>query len=57
MRIAEELGVNPRKLLGDEGERLIMRGGKYDSIDLRRDIYLGDDLFRFDIDGAASSES
>ena len=43
------------KLLGEEGERLIIRGGKYDSIDIRRDIHLGDDLFRLNVDGAVAT--
>jgi len=34
---------------------LIIRGGKYDSIDIRRDIYLVDDLFRLNVDGAVAT--
>ncbi len=42
------------QLLGAEGEKLIRAGGKYDAIDIGRDAYLGGDLFRLRLPGAAS---
>lgn len=42
-------------LLGEEGARLILQGGKYDTIDLRSDVYLGDDLFRVNVNGAVAT--
>ena len=40
------------KLLGDEGNKLIMRGGKFSIDSIEENVYLGDDLFRLSVDGA-----
>ena len=40
------------KLLGAEGNRLIMQGGKFEIASIKDNVYLGDDLFRLSIDGA-----
>ena len=40
------------KLLGDEGERLIMQGGKFPVGSIEENVYLGDDLFRLSVEGA-----
>ena len=32
--------------LGNGGKELLSAGGKYDTVDIDRDVYLGDDLFR-----------
>ena len=37
------------KLLGPEGKTLIQQGSAYEPEDLDRDVYLGDDLFRFNL--------
>ncbi len=42
------------KLLGDEGKRLITQGGKYNDIDIDRDVYLRGDLFRLSLRDADS---
>lgn len=39
------------KLLGPEGNKLIMQGGKYDIASIEENVYLGDDLFRLSVDG------
>lgn len=43
------------RLLGDDRGRLIIQGGKYDNFDLDRDVYLGDDLFRLNVNGAVAT--
>jgi len=40
------------RLLGDEGERLIRQGGKFDGINIDENVYLGNDLFRLSLDDA-----
>jgi len=40
------------KLLGDNGNKLIMQGGKFPIEPLEERVYLGDDLFRLSVDGA-----
>jgi hypothetical protein len=40
------------KLLGDEGNKLIMQGGKFSINSIEENVYLGDDLFRLSVDGA-----
>lgn len=40
------------KLLGAEGNKLIMQGGKFEIDSLEEQVYLGDDLFRLSVDGA-----
>ncbi|HML73204.1 MAG TPA: DEAD/DEAH box helicase [Anaerohalosphaeraceae bacterium] len=40
------------KLLGDNGNKLIMQGGKFSMEPLEDKVYLGDDLFRLSVDGA-----
>jgi superfamily II DNA or RNA helicase len=42
------------KLLGDEGKQAITEGGRYDDIDIDRDVYLRGDLFRLALRGAAA---
>ena len=37
------------QLLGPNGKQLIQEGGKYDSIDVERDVFLGDDLLRLNL--------
>ena len=37
------------KLLGPEGQTLIQQGASYEPENLDRDVYLGDDLFRFNL--------
>ncbi len=41
------------KLLGDEGGKRIMQGGKFPIGPIGENVYLGDDLFRLSVDGAA----
>ena len=43
------------RCLGENGSELIMRGGKYDSIDLDRDIHQGRDVFSVRVNGAVAS--
>ena len=40
------------KLLGPEGSKLIMRGGKFEITSIEENVYLDNDLFRLSIDGA-----
>lgn len=40
------------KLLGPEGNKLIMQGGKFEITSIEDNVYLGDDLFRLSVDGA-----
>jgi hypothetical protein len=40
------------KLLGPDGNKLIMQGGKFDIPSVEENVYLGDDLFRLSVDGA-----
>jgi len=40
------------KLLGPEGNRLIIQGGKFDIPSIEESVYLDDDLFRLSVDGA-----
>lgn len=37
------------KLLGPDGRKLIQQGSAYEAEDLERDVYLNDDLFRFNL--------
>ena len=39
-------------LLGPDGNKLIMRGGKFEITSIEDNVYLGDDLFRLSVDGA-----
>jgi hypothetical protein len=39
------------KLLGDDGNKLIMQGGKFPIESIEENVYLGDDLFRLSVDG------
>ncbi|MDH4202386.1 MAG: DEAD/DEAH box helicase [Phycisphaerae bacterium] len=43
------------KLLGDNGNKLIMQGGKFSIEPLEERVYLGDDLFRLSVDGAVAT--
>ncbi len=43
------------KLLGDNGNKLIMQGGKFPIEPLEEKVYLGDDLFRLSVDGAVAT--
>jgi len=40
------------KLLGADGNKLIMKGGKFGIPSIEDNVYLGDDLFRLSVDGA-----
>jgi len=40
------------KLLGPEGRKLIVQGGKMEIASIEEQVYLGDDLFRLSVDGA-----
>jgi len=40
------------KLLGPDGNKLIMQGGKFDITSIEENVYLGDDLFRLSVRGA-----
>lgn len=40
------------KLLGDNGSKLIVQGGKFPIESLEEQVYLGDDLFRLSVKGA-----
>ncbi|MBN2376876.1 MAG: DEAD/DEAH box helicase [Sedimentisphaerales bacterium] len=40
------------KLLGPQGNKLIMQGGKFEIHSIEDHVYLGDDLFRLSVDGA-----
>jgi len=40
------------KLLGADGNKLIMKGGKFGIPSIEENVYLGDDLFRLSVDGA-----
>lgn len=40
------------QLLGDEGNKLIMQGGKFPVGSIEENVYLGDDLFRLSVEGA-----
>ena len=39
------------KLLGEQGRKLLLQGGRYD-VDISEAVYLGDDLFRLSLPGA-----
>jgi hypothetical protein len=43
------------KLLGDNGNKLIMQGGKFPMEPLEEKVHLGDDLFRLSVDGAVAT--
>jgi len=43
------------KLLGDNGNKLIIQGGKFPIESLDERVYLGDDLFRLSVDGAVAT--
>ncbi len=51
-RLSQLTYVEACKLLGPEGRQLIQQGSGYETEDFRRDIYLGDDLFRFNLRSA-----
>ncbi len=40
------------KILGPEGRKLILKGGKFDVSTLEEKVFFGDDLFRLSIEGA-----
>jgi len=40
------------KLLGPDGNKLIMQGGKFPIASIEDNVYLGNDLFRLSVDGA-----
>ncbi|MBL7107414.1 MAG: DEAD/DEAH box helicase [Phycisphaerae bacterium] len=40
------------KLLGADGNKLVMQGGKFEITSIEDNVYLGDDLFRLSVDGA-----
>ncbi len=40
------------RLLGPEGDKLIIQGGKLGFNSIEENVYLGDDLFRFSVEGA-----
>ncbi len=40
------------KLLGDEGDKRIMQGGRFPLGSIEENVYLGDDLFRLSVEGA-----
>ena len=40
------------KLLGDEGDKRIMQGGRFPIGSIEENVYLGDDLFRLSVEGA-----
>lgn len=44
------------KLLGPEGRTLVQQGSAYEIEDLERDVYLGEDLFRFNLRNAGWSD-
>ncbi len=48
-RLSQLTYVEACKLLGPDGQQLIQQGSTYETEDFVRDIYLGDDLFRFNI--------
>ena len=39
------------KLLGPDGNKLIMQGGKFEITSIEENVYLGDDLFRLSVRG------
>lgn len=45
-RLSRLTYISTCQLLGENAKQLISEGGKYDTIDVDRDVYLGDDLFR-----------
>ena len=48
-RLSRLTYVSSCQLLGENGKELIQRGGTYDTIDIDRDVYLCDDLFRLSL--------
>ncbi|MHB8903065.1 MAG: SNF2-related protein, partial [Thermoguttaceae bacterium] len=44
------------KLLGPEGEKLIQQGSSYEPENIRQDVYVGDDLFRYSLRDAGWGE-
>ncbi len=51
-RLSRLTFIQACKLLGPEGDKLIMQGGKLEISSLEENVYLGDDLFRLSVDGA-----
>jgi superfamily II DNA or RNA helicase len=51
-RLSQLTYVEACKLLGPEGRKLIQQGAAYETEDFERDVYLGDDLFRFNLRNA-----
>ncbi|MCA9120991.1 MAG: DEAD/DEAH box helicase [Planctomycetaceae bacterium] len=45
-RLSRLTYVSTCQLLGETGKELLKHGAEYDNIDVDRDVYLGDDLFR-----------
>ena len=51
-RLSRLTFAQARTLLGPDGNRLIMQGGKLGIASIEDDVYLGDDLFRLSVRGA-----
>lgn len=51
-RLSRLTFVQARKLLGADGNQLIMQGGKFEIPSIEENVYLCDDLFRLSVDGA-----
>ncbi len=48
-RLSRLTYVSTCQLLGDHGKHLLQGGGTLDDVDIERDVYLGDDLFRLTV--------
>lgn len=48
-RLSRLTYVSTCQLLGDHGKQLLQDGGTFDDVDVERDVYLGDDLFRLKV--------
>ena len=51
-RLSRLTYVQACKLLAPDGDKLIMRGGKFEIASIEDNVYLGNDLFRLSVDGA-----
>ncbi|NLS94337.1 MAG: DEAD/DEAH box helicase [Planctomycetaceae bacterium] len=51
-RLSQLTYIEACKLLGPDGQKLIQQGSTYETEDFEQDVYLGDDLFRFNLRNA-----
>ena len=50
-RLSRLTYIQACKLLGPEGSKLIMQGGKFEIASIEENVYFDNDLFRLSVDG------